>query len=67
MKHLQYDKLRLVSGVRTAKLDANLGASVTDATVAPVNHTRLNGLMIFSTLQDWSASSELQANKNRLF
>lgn len=50
MKHLQHDRLRLVSGVTTDKPDANLGVSVTDATVAPVNHTRLNGLMSFSTL-----------------
>lgn len=55
MKQLQYDRLRLVSGVRAAKPDANLGVSVTDATVAPVNHARLNGLVTFSTLLDRSS------------
>lgn len=67
MEHPQCDRLRLVSGVRTAKPDANQGGSVTDATVAPLNHTRLKDLMNIATLLDRSASSELQVNKNMLF
>lgn len=56
MKYLRYDRLRLVSVVRRANPDANLGVWEIDATVAPVNH------LMVSTPQDRSASSQLQVN-----